>query len=160
MLQTSYTLSTSPRRPLSPGSTSVICSTVRPRHPHLYVRLPGLFFFVRSVLGILITVFVRCMTGLFNPVCRRGSRVKWGLAFYTVFVFSLVTTHTAMGATIFYVMYIDNRQFSGVKDLIPPGPFGYLLSISPMAMVITNNWLASGLLVSSLFNHVFTHPGV
>ena len=82
-------------------------------------------------------------------------------------MFSLLTVLIAMSSSVLSISFINNRQFSGVVDLIAPGPFGYELFISPMAisfipnaMVILNNWLADGLLVSSLFDPAFTHPPV
>ena len=108
-------------------------------------------------------VAFQCMIGLFNPIHRRGERVKWGLVSYVTAMFSLLTALTAMTSTVFSVSYINNRQFAGVVGLLPPGPFGYTSSISPMAikflpdaMAIMNNWLADGLLVSSLFDPAFT----
>ena len=112
-------------------------------------------------------VFIRCMTGLFDPEHHRGKRVKWGLVSYTVAMFSILTVTTAMNFNLFSITFIDNRQFPGVEGLISPGPFGYVKSIAPMpiaflpdAMTIFNNWLADGLLVSSPFDPAFAHPGV
>ena len=141
---------------------------VRPRHLRQYTCLSVLIPFVRFVLGIATMVFFRCsMIGLFDPEHRRGKSIKWGLVSYTVVMFSILTVITAMSFNIFSITFIDNRQFSGVEGLIPPGPLGYSRSIAPMAiaflpdaMTVFNNWLADGLLVSSLFDPAFTHPGV
>ena len=102
-----------------------------------------------------------------NPIHRSGERIKWGLVSYVTVMFSLLTALTAMSSTVFSISYINNRQFTGVGGLLPPGPFGYLSSISPMAitflpdvMAIMNNWLADGLLVSPLFDPAFILPGV
>ena len=53
------------------------------------------------------------------------------------------------------ISFIDNREFPGVGDTIPPGPLGYQLfiyskpiTIVPNLMFLLNNWLADGLLVS------------
>ena len=56
-------------------------------------------------------VFFRCMTGLFDPELNRGKRVKWGLVSYTVVMFSILTVITAMNFNLFYITFIDNRQF-------------------------------------------------
>ena len=92
------------------------------------------------------------MYGLFDPEHRRGKSIKWGLVSYTVVMFSILTVITAMSFNIFSITFIDNRQFSGVEGLIPPGPLGYSRSIAPMAiaflpdaMTVFNNWLADGL---------------
>ena len=105
-------------------------------------------------------VFFQCMTGLFSPVHRRGEPVKWGFVFYTVVMFSLVTTLTATNLDIFSISYIDNRKFPG-------GPGEYISSVLPMAfssvpdaMTVLSNWLTDGLLVSPLFDPAFTCPGV
>ena len=105
-------------------------------------------------------VFFQCMTGLFDPVHRRGERVKWGIVSYTVLMFSLATVLIAANFDAFSVSYIDNRQFPG-----GPGAYAVLVlpaTLSPVAdaMAIVSNWLADGLLVSSLFDHALTRPGV
>ena len=112
-------------------------------------------------------LFFNCAATLFSPVYRRGEPVRWGLLSYTVIVFSLATVTTVMNLHIRSISYIDNRKFPGVKGRLPPGPLGYLYYTSPEAVSIIpnvafllNNWLADGLLVSSLFNAAFTRPGV
>ena len=116
-----------------------------------------LTLFVRFFLGIVVALFFRCITGLLNPIHRRGKGVKWGLVSYTAVMFSLATVLTGMSLDLQSSCYIDNRDFSGVEDTMPPGPFGYQLSIAPKALNVTpgvmftlSNWLADGLLVSSL----------
>ena len=116
---------------------------------------------------MVIVLFFKCMTALFNPVHRRGEGVKWGLVSYTVAMFSFVTVFTAMSLDILSVSFIDNREFPGVENLIPPGPLGYewlisptALSIIPYAMFTLCNWLADGLLVGFLFDVVLVRPRV
>ena len=101
------------------------------------------------------------MAALFNPVYRRGERIKWGLVSYTVVMFSVVTVQTAMDLNLQSLSNIDSRKFPG-DDVIPPGPVGYqwftsqgALNIIPTAMFTLTNWLADGLLVSPLFDNVF-----
>ena len=119
--------------------------------------------FICSVnLGIIIVLFFKCMVALFNPAHRRGERVKWGLVSYTAIMFALVTIETATNLDVQSASSIDNREFPGIDDLIPPGSYGYQLFISPEAlsiipnvMFLLNNWLADGLLVSSPFGTSF-----
>ena len=120
------------------------------------------------VLGITIVVFFQCMAALFDPVHRRGERIKWGLVSYITIMFSLATVQTTLTLDIQSISYIDKREFPGVEDLqIPPGPFGYeaiisaeAITIVPSVAPILNNWLADGLLVSSQFDVAFTRPDV
>ena len=107
------------------------------------------------------------MGALINPTNRRRQGIKWGLVSYTVIMFSFVTIFTAMNLNIQSVSYIDNREFPGVENVLPPGPLGYqwflysdVLTIVPNLMFLLNNWLADGLLVSSLFDSTSTHTGV
>ena len=106
------------------------------------------------------------MAALFNPGHRRGEPVKRGLVSYTVAIFSVVTIQTAMDLDLQSISFIDNREFPG-SDLSPPGPIGYqpfiskeALSIIPNALFTLSNWMADGLLVSSLFDNAFTHSGI
>lgn len=58
-----------------------------------------------------------------------------------------------------------NHEFHGVRDALPPGPLGYHTFIFSNAVAVVdplfflNGWLADGLLVSSLFDVTFVHPG-
>ena len=104
-------------------------------------------------------LFFNCTTALFNPVYRRGEGIKWGLVSYVVITFLLVTVYTATKAHILSICYVDNRNFPG------GGPWEYLEAKSYTAIFIIaraafnlNNWLADGLLVSSLFDSVVS-PG-
>ena len=117
--------------------------------------------------GIVVVLFFKCMVALFNPDHRRGEPVKWGLVSYTVVMFLLVTVETTMNLDVQSLSYINNREFPGFEGLIPPGPYGYQLSISPEAisivpnvMFLLNNWLADGLLVGLPLDVAFTYPGV
>ena len=103
------------------------------------------------------------MTALFDPDNRRGDRVKWWLVSYTAIMFSAATVQTGMNLDILSISYIDDREFPGIDCVLPPGPWGYQVVISPTALsVIPNamltlcNWLADGLLVSSSFGAAFT----
>ena len=141
---------------------------VCPRHSHLLdVRLSVTILSVWFALGIVIVLFFQCMTALFNPVHRRGERIKWRLVCYTATMFSLTTVFTTSILDLQSTSYIDNREFPGVEGMAPPGPFGYLVFISAEALNIVLNvapflniCLADGLLVSSLFGVTFAHPGV
>ena len=115
----------------------------------------------------MIAPFFQCMVALFIPVHRRGERIKWGVASFTMVMFSLVTIQITLSLDILSISYIDNRSFPGIKGLVAPGPLGYQVSITSDALSIASdvafalsNRLADGLLVSSLFDVVFIHPGV
>ena len=133
----------------------------------LHVRPPILTTLsVRLILGMLIVLFFKCMTALFNPVYRRGAGVKWGLVSYTVIMFSLVTVYTGTKGHILSISYIDNRNYPGVEGWLYPGPYGYLGATSYTAISLIsrtafnlNNWSADGLLVSSLFDAVVIRTG-
>jgi len=79
-------------------------------------------------------------------------------------MFSLVTVRSVMTFNLMSISFIDNREFHGVGDRLPPGPIGYTLSaqclraigIIPNLTFLLNNWLADGLLVC--FSLPFTHP--
>ena len=126
--------------------------------------------FVRFIAGMIIVVFFRCMAALFNPIYRKGEPVKWWLVCYTVAMFSVTTVLTGVNIDLLSIAYIDDRKFPGSDGKLPPGPYGYQLFISPGALNVTTNvmfslgnWLADGLLVSSLSGAAFTHtsnPGV
>ena len=115
----------------------------------------------------MIVLFFQCIAALFDPVHRRGERIKWWLVSYTTVMFSLATVQIILGLDAQSISYIDNRIFSGIKDLIPPGPLGYQVAISADALnvvsnvlFVLNNLLADGLLVSSLFGVASTHLGI
>jgi len=104
--------------------------------------------------GIVIILFFQCMIALLSPANRRGQRVKWGLVIYTIVMFAIVTVYTGMDLDIQSISFIDNREYPGLGDTIPPGPLGYQLyiyswpiTIVPNLMFLLNNWLADGLLL-------------
>ena len=116
-------------------------------------------------LGMVIVVFLQCITALFDRFHRRGEPIKWGLVSYTVVMFSVATVCAGTNLHNESVSYIDNREFPGIGGVLPPGPLGYQKFVDPKAIVVVpnlmfflNNWLADGLLVSSLFNSVFARP--
>ena len=94
------------------------------------------------------------MNVLLNPVDRTRGGIKWGLMAHTAAMFLFVTVYTTMNLDIVSVSCIDYREFPG--DNTPPGPFGYtifhffVLNNVPTIMFFLNNWLADGLLVSSV----------
>ena len=100
-------------------------------------------------------LFFQCMTGLYNPIHRKGEHIKWGLVSYTVATFLIATVGTAMNLDSQSVSYVNHREFPGVEGRLPPGPLAYQVFITPSAIGIIpsvsfllNNWLADGLLVS------------
>ena len=113
-------------------------------------------------LGIVIILFFQCMDALLNPANRPRGGVKWPLVVHTVAMFSFVTIYNAMSFDLQSISSIDNREYPGKTNAIPPGPIGYqeLLSsnvdnVVPNIMFLLNSWLADGLLVSSIPNSVF-----
>lgn len=97
------------------------------------------------------------MSAFFNPSNRPKGGIKWPLVAHTLVMFSFVTVYVATSLDLQSISYIDNREFPGVDGLIPPGPLGYQLfiyskaiNVVPNLMVLLNNWLADGLLVSSV----------
>ena len=81
-------------------------------------------------------------------------------------MFSLATILTAMNLHILSISFIDNREFSHSAKGLHPGPYGYYefiyykaINIVPNAAFSLNNWLADGLLVSSLLDAVVAHLG-
>ena len=104
------------------------------------------------------------MATLVNPVYRRGDQIKWGLVSYTVVMFFLATILTAMNLHILSISFIDNREFSPRIEGLHLGPYGYFefvyykaINIVPNAAFCLSNWLADGLLVSSLFDARVVH---
>ena len=109
----------------------------------------------RFILGMLVVLFFRCMSALFNPAHRRGERVKWGLVFYTVMMFSLVTAYTAMN------LHMLSMSINHPKPRSRPGIYEYLnvvyfdaIAVIPRAVFRLTNLSADGLLVSPLFDVV------
>ena len=139
---------------------------VRPTSTPTHDRLSVLTLSVLFTLGVLIVLFFQCITALLSPAHRRGDPIKWGLVSYTALIFSLMTIQITTELYVQSLSYIDNREFPG-DDVSPPGPYGYQTHIAPEGIVVMqnvpfvlNNWLADGLLVSSLFDAAVTHPGV
>jgi len=101
---------------------------------------------------------------LVNPVHCREEGIKWWLVFYTMAMFSFVTVYTAANLHNLSMSFIDNREPTTSKL---SGPLEYMfhlpympLGILPNVVFNLNNWLADGLLVSSLFGAPLTLPGV
>lgn len=109
-----------------------------------------------SIEGIVISLFFQCMGALLgNPCTRKGT--KWGLVVHVVAMFLFATIYTAVTLNIQSISFIDNRDFPGIGDALPPGPVGYqsliyskAISIVPNVMFLLNSWLADGLLVGSI----------
>jgi len=104
--------------------------------------------------GVVIVLFFHCMGALIDPVNRKRRGIKWGLVSYTLVMFAFVTIFTAMNLNLQSISYIDNREYPGSGDVLPPGPLGYqwfmysnVLTIVPNLMFLLNNWMADGLLL-------------
>jgi hypothetical protein len=107
-------------------------------------------------------LFFQCMSALLYPVNHKKGGIQWGHVAHTTTMFAFVTIGTALSLDLQSISYIDDRNFDGG---IAPGPLGYQLLISsdainivPNLMFILNQWLADGLLVSSVFDS--SHPGL
>jgi len=107
------------------------------------------------------------MVALLNPVYRRGEGVKWWLVSHTVAMFSFVTVYTAINLHIQSNSFIDNRKDIPLTTISFSGPLYYqwiirgkALGLIPNIVFNLNNWLADGLLVSSLFDATPTCPDV
>jgi len=104
---------------------------------------------------MVIFLYFQTIVALLSPSHRKGQDIKWGLVGYSTVMFGLVTTFTAMNVRLQQLSYIDNREFPGVTNALPPGPIGWSLFmyskplvIVPNACFIIANWMADGLLVS------------
>ena len=135
------------------------------RASNLHFRLSVLTLFVRIILGIVIVLFSKCMVALFDPGHRRGGSIRWGLVTYTVAMFSLVTIGTSTLLDAQSISYVDNREFPGARGVLRHGPAGYQelisskgINVASNVAFVLSNWLAEGLLVSSLLMlHLFNH---
>jgi len=125
--------------------------------------------FNRSViLGVVILLCFQCMAALLNPVHRKGEGIKWWLVAHTVAMFSFVTVYTAINLHIQSKSFIDKRKDQErTPTTFISGPLYYQLNIRwvalgiiPNIMFNLNNWLADGLLVSSLFDAAPTRPSI
>lgn len=104
---------------------------------------------------MVVVLYFQTIAALVSPFHRKGQGIKWGLVGYSTVIFGLVTTFTAMNVRLQQLSYIDNREFPGVPNVLPPGPIGWSLFmyskplvIVPNACFIIANWMADGLLVS------------
>lgn len=103
--------------------------------------------------GIVVVLFFRCMSALFDPANRGGGGIKWGLATHTVAMFTFSTVYIGLSSNIQSTSFIDNREFSASINGMP-GPVGYqfymrsnAFGIASYIMLFLNNWLADGLLL-------------
>ena len=101
---------------------------------------------------------------LLTPVDRTPRGVRWGLVVHTTVMFLCETVFNALSLDILSISYVDNREFSGIDGVMPPGPWFYqyaylatnAITIVPIVMFSLNQWLADGLLVSSFSNKVMS----
>ena len=96
------------------------------------------------------------MIALLNPANRVKGSIKWGLVIHTVAMFLVLTLSSALDLEIKSILYINDREFPGSDEFLP-GPLGYydVIAVRPIntavnAMFPLNQWLADGLLVSSI----------
>ena len=94
------------------------------------------------------------MGTLLDPINRTRGGIKWGFVAHTVAMFSCLMIYTGMGLDLQAISYVDDRGF-------PEGPLFYQIAISsdalsrvPYIVLMVNQWLADGLLVSTALNSV------
>ena len=97
------------------------------------------------------------MGALLNPTGNARGYIKWGLVAHTLAMFVFVTVYATININLQSISYVDKRRFPGSGDTLPPGPLGYqfLTYSEPISLVSSvmfqlNQWLADGLLVSSV----------
>ena len=87
--------------------------------------------------------------------------VRWGLVAQTVAMFSFLTIGAVINRDAFAISYINGREFTGADGAGFPGPIGYqsfaftnqeVVGYVAFFMFPFNQWLADGLLVSSVSN--------
>ena len=101
------------------------------------------------------------MTALLYPANRTKGGIQWGLVVQTATMFAFATVATALSLDLQSISCTDDRNFPGFRDGSAPGPLGYQLlvysraiNVVPNLMFLLNQWLADGLLVSSVFGSV------
>ena len=112
----------------------------------------------RSIIpGIVIVIFFQCTGALFNPANRTKEGIKWLPVTHAAVMFSFVAVCAGVVLGLQSVSFVDNRTFPGIGGLVFPGPLGCRLfvyykaiNLVPNLTVLLNNWLADGLLVSSV----------
>ena len=104
------------------------------------------------------------MNALLNPVTPKKSSAKWIFVVHTTAMFSVVTVFTSINIYFLSVVYIDNREFTGT-DGYTSGPIGYeglvstgTLKVASNVLFVLNQWLADGLLASSMSESVAQLP--
>ena len=101
------------------------------------------------------------MGALLQPINRDKEGIKWSLVAHTVAMFTFATIATAINLEVQSICYIDNREFPGIDDTLPPGAIAYqqlihsnAISVVPSTMLFLNTSLSDGLLVSSVLKLV------
>ena len=133
--------------------------TVRRANPTDF--LPALTSFVRSIVpGIVIVLFCQCMGALLGPTNRKHKTggIRWGLVALTTVMFLLSTTALALNIR-WLSPYCIRVHYYANDTLLLSGPLGYQYHINTLSDIATsiislNQWLADGLLVSSVSKSV------
>lgn len=132
-----------------------------PRAPQIpyevYIAERGNFvgdFIAAMLYGCIVILFFQCTTALLAPVNHVRGNIRWVLVAHTTSMFLIITLAIAMGLDLQSISHIDNREFPGAENGIPPGPLGYkqfirntAISIVPNGIFQLNQWLADGLLL-------------
>lgn len=105
------------------------------------------------------------MSALLYPVNPTKGDTQWGLVAHTTTMFVFSTVAIALGLDLQSICYVDDRNFPGFNDGEALGPFAYQLfvyskpiNVVPNLMFLLNQWLADGLLVSSMFDQTPRYP--
>ena len=100
------------------------------------------------------------MATLLSPAYPIKTGIRWALMAHTVALFFFSTIPLGIHFNNVSIEYINGREFPG-NDTFLPGPIGYgaifdLQASNPIsnAMFPLNQWLADGLLVSSILDLV------
>ena len=132
--------------------------TVRYTNPTDLLR--ALTSFVRSIVpGIVIAFFCQCIGALLSPTNRRHKvgGMRWGLVALTTVMFLSSTTALALNLDALFFGYVSRWTNRNSPTL--PGPLGSWFSPGTSSIILANmislnQWLADGLLVSSVSKSV------
>ena len=146
-------MSTSARHTALEESSSPQYYTVRHANPTDF--LSAFTMFVRSIVpGIVVVLFYQCMRALLSPTNykHKAGGIRWRLVALTTAMFLFSTAALTLNLDALSSLYIDNRVR---PSLHLPGSLGYLNTQETLSTVLTslislNQWLADGLLVSSV----------
>ncbi|KAK1222835.1 hypothetical protein PQX77_014257 [Marasmius sp. AFHP31] len=95
--------------------------------------------------GITIVLFFQCMVALLRP--RNGRKPNYSLALYTLVLFGLGTTFTAINGRLLQLAFVDNRAIEGGPEAWQLLNYSTARPLTANTVFIIANWLADGLLL-------------